>query len=132
MKNELICPLGLQENLTVENDFVVAAMCEARKVSQELQKEKEAALVTVQEARQKHLELQDCLDRENPRLLTALTEVQKERDTALQAASEATSSAAKAGEALAEILDTYKLEMIRARQIRSQLQVQHFTWLVNA
>lgn len=122
----------MQENLTLESDFVAAAMYEARMLTQELRKEKECALVTIQEARQRHQELQGCLERESPRLLTALTAVQKERETALQAASEATSSAAKAGEALAEILGTYDLEMVKARQMSLRLQVQHPMWLVIA
>jgi hypothetical protein len=101
----------VQDNLIAEKEIVASAMYEARKVSQELQKEKEATLVIVQEARQKHKELQDCLERE--------------RDAASQAASEATSSAMKAREVLAEILDTYNLEMAKVRHVSLQLQVQH-------
>jgi shikimate 5-dehydrogenase len=115
----------VQDNLIAEKEIVASAMYEARKVSQELQKEKEATLVIVQEARQKHKELQDCLERESSRVLTALVIAQKERDAASQAASEATSSAMKAREVLAEILDTYNLEMAKVRHVSLQLQVQH-------
>ena len=115
----------MQDNLAAEKEIVVSAMYEARKVSQELQREKEATLVIVQEARQKHKELQDYLERESSRLLTALMIVQKERDAASQAASEATSSALKAREVLGEILNTYDLEMANIRHVSLQLQVQH-------
>lgn len=120
-----MCQLRVQDNLIAEKEIVASAMYEARKVSQELQKEKEATLVIVQEARQKHKELQDYLERESSRLLSALMIVHKERDAASQAASEATSSAMKAREVLAEILDTYNLEMAKVRHVSLQLQVQH-------
>lgn len=100
-------------------------MYEARKISQELQREKEATFVIVQEARQKHKELQDYLERESSRLSTALMIVQKERDAASQAASEATSAAMKAKEVLSDILCTYDTEMAKVRHVSLQLQVQH-------
>ncbi|KAG0629748.1 hypothetical protein M758_1G127100 [Ceratodon purpureus] len=111
-----------QDNLIAEKEILASTMHDAQKVSQELQKEKEVTLVIVQEARQKHKELQDYLERESSRLLTTLMIVQKERDSASQAASEATSSAMKAREVLAEILDTYNLEMAKLRHVSLQLQ----------
>jgi hypothetical protein len=113
----------MQENLLTEKDMAIAAASEARRVSQEVLKEKEAALVAFQEVRQKSQELQDYLEKESPKLVTAMVVVQKERDTASQAAAQATSSAIKAGELLAEVLGSFNLEMAKARHINMQLQV---------
>nr|PNR43483.1 hypothetical protein PHYPA_015864 [Physcomitrium patens] len=113
-----------QENLTVEYNVVVSAMREAQNLSKELQREKEAALEGVQEARQRQKELQDFLEKEGSKLLITLTEVQKERDTASQAALEATSSATKAAEVLAQIMDSYNLEMAKARVMSIELQTE--------
>ncbi|KAG0553581.1 hypothetical protein KC19_12G022600 [Ceratodon purpureus] len=112
----------LQENLVTEKELAIAAASETRMVSQQVLKEKEAALVAFQEVRQKSQELQDYLEKESPKLVTAMVVVQKERDTASQAASEATSSAMKAGELLAEVLGSFNLEMAKARHINMQLQ----------
>lgn len=108
--------------MIAEKDSVATAMYEARKMSQELQREKEATFVIVQESRQKHKELQDFLERESSRLSTALMIVQKERDASSQAASEATSSAVKAREVLSEILCTYDSEMAKVHHLSRQLQ----------
>ena len=117
----------MQENLVIEKGLAVAAASEARKVSQEVLKEKEAALAAFQEARQKSQEIQDYLEKESPKLVTAMVVVQKERDTASQAAAQATSSAMKAGELLAEVLGSFNLEMAKARHINMQLQVNTIT-----
>lgn len=122
-----MCRSWLQENLTVEYNVVVSAMREAQNLSKELQREKEAALEGVQEARQRQKELQDFLEKEGSKLLITLTEVQKERDTASQAALEATSSATKAAEVLAQIMDSYNLEMAKARVMSIELQVENVT-----
>lgn len=105
--------------------MAAAAASETRRVSQDLVKEKEFALVAVQEARQKNQELQEFLERESSKIMNTIIVVQKERDTASQAASEATSSALKAGEVLAEVLGSFNLEMAKARRLSMQLQVQH-------
>ena len=99
-------------------------------VSQEVLKEKEAALAAFQEVRQKSQELQEYLEKESPKLVTAMVVVQKERDTASQAAAEATSSAIKAGGVLAEVLGSFNLEMAKARHINMQLQVLTTQYLV--
>jgi len=101
-------------------------------VSQEVLKEKEAALAAFQEVRQKSQELQDYLEKENPKLVTAMVVVQKERDTASQAAAEATSSAMKAGGVLAEVLGSFNLEIAKARHINMQLQVFTSTLFSNS
>lgn len=108
-----------------EKDSVASAMYEARKMSLELQREKEATFGDVQEARQKHKDLQEYLERESSRLSTALMIVQKERDAASQAASEATSSAKKAREVLSDVLCAYDTEMANVRRLSSQLQVPY-------
>lgn len=108
-----------------EKDSVASAMYEARKMSLELQREKEATFGVVQEARQKHKDLQEYLERESSRLSTALMIVQKERDAASQAASEATSSAKKAREVLSDVLCAYDTEMANVRRLSSQLQVPY-------
>lgn len=99
------------------------AMYEARKISHELQKEKEDALVVVKEALHKQQEMQDHSESESSRLLTAYMAIQTERGTASQAASDATSSAMKAKETMTEILDTYHVEMAKVRHTSSQFQV---------
>lgn len=118
-----------QGKLAAEKDIAIAAASEARMVSEEVLKEKEAALAAFQEVRQKSHELQAYLEKESPKLLTAMVVVQKERDTASKAAAEATSSAMKAGEVLAEVLGSFNLEMAKARHTNMQLQVL-FQYLV--
>lgn len=99
------------------------AAAEARKLSQELAKEKEYAIVAVSEAREKNQELQVYLERESSKIMHAIAVVHKEKDTASQAASDATSAALKAGEVLAEVLGSFNTEMAKARRMSMQLQV---------
>lgn len=99
------------------------AASEARRVSEELLQEKESALQAVQEARLKNQEVQEYLERERSKVVQAMLVVQQERDTAAKAASDATSSALKAGEVLAEVLGTLNVETAKARRVNSKLQV---------
>jgi len=111
--------------------MATAAASEARLISEAVLKEKETTLAAFQEVRQKSHELQDYLERESPKLLTAIVVVQKERDTASQAAAEATSFAMKAGELLSEVQGSFNLEMAKARHINMQLQVLPSTLFYN-
>jgi hypothetical protein len=113
----------LQENLAIEKDMATEAASEARRVSEELMQEKESALQAVQEARLKNQEIQEYLERERSKLVQAMLVVQQERDTAAKAASDATSSALKAGEVLAEVLGTLNVQTAKARRVSSKLQV---------
>jgi hypothetical protein len=115
--------LGMQENLAIERDFAVAAASEARKVSQELAKQREYALIAVSEAGEKNQKLQEFLERESSKIMHTVAIIQQEKDTAAHAASEATTSALKAGEVLTEVLCSLKPEMAKARTRNLQLQV---------
>jgi hypothetical protein len=115
--------LGMQENLAIERDFAVAAASEARKVSQELAKQREYALIAVSEAGEKNQKLQEFLERESSKIMHTVAIIQQEKDTAAHAASEATTSALKAGEVLTEVLGSLKPEMAKARTRNLQLQV---------
>ncbi|XP_073391727.1 uncharacterized protein [Physcomitrium patens] len=114
--------LLFQEKLALEKDMAIAVASETRIASQKMQEERSAAIATFQEVRKQGQELQDTLEKESPKLLSTILEVQKERDTALQAAADATTSAMKAGEVLAEVLGSFNLEMAKARHINMQLQ----------
>ncbi|KAL3691453.1 hypothetical protein R1sor_005104 [Riccia sorocarpa] len=84
--------------------------------------EKEAALQAVVEAKRQSDEFQEFLLQEKTRFRNAVAMVQHERDAAAAAASEASSSAIKAGEVLAEMLGSFNQEMNKARRKSSQLQ----------
>jgi alanyl-tRNA synthetase len=118
--------LDMQENLAIERDLAAAAASEARRMSQELAKEKEYALIAVTEAGEKNQKLQEFLERESSKIMHAVAVVQQEKDAASHAASEATSSALKAGEMLSEVLNSFNTEMAKARTMSLQLQVVYF------
>ncbi|KAL2622590.1 hypothetical protein R1flu_002795 [Riccia fluitans] len=84
--------------------------------------EKDAALQAVADAKRKSEEFQQFLLQEKTRLRNAVAMVQHERDAAAAAASEASSSALKAGEVMAEMLGSFNQEMNKARRKSSQLQ----------
>ncbi|CAM6042630.1 unnamed protein product [Sphagnum compactum] len=123
MANARCKSVQLQENLAIERDFAAAAASEARRMSQELAKEKEYALIAVTEAGEKNQKLQEFLERESSKIMHAVAVVQQEKDAASHAASEATSSALKAGEMLSEVLNSFNTEMAKARTMSLQLQV---------
>lgn len=84
--------------------------------------DREAATEAIGEAKQLRLEFQELMVQENTRLKTAISLVHKERDLAATAASEASTSAVKAGEVLAEVLGSFNQEMSKARRKSYQLQ----------
>jgi len=113
----------IQENLATERDMAAAAAAEAIKVSKELAKVKEHSLIAVAEAQNKNQEVQQCLERETSKLLNAMLAVHKEKHVASLAASEASASALRAQQVLAELLGSFNSEMAKAQKLTMQLQV---------
>ncbi|CAK9876697.1 unnamed protein product [Sphagnum jensenii] len=114
--------LQLQENLATERDMAAAAAAEAIKVSKELAKVKEHSLIAVAEAQNRNQEVQQYLERETSKLLNAMSAVHKEKHVASLAASEASASALRAQQVLAELLGSFNSEMAKAQKLTMQLQ----------
>ncbi|KAG6550545.1 hypothetical protein Mapa_007914 [Marchantia paleacea] len=83
--------------------------------------EKDAAIQALAEAKKKSAEFQEFLLQEKTGMRHAVAIVQHERDAAAAAASDASNSAIKAGEVLAEVLGSFNQEMNKARRKSSQL-----------
>ncbi|KAH8962114.1 hypothetical protein BDL97_05G085800 [Sphagnum fallax] len=110
------------ENLATERDMAAAAAAEAIKVSKELAKVKEHSLIAVAEAQNRNQEVQQYLERETSKLLNAMSAVHKEKHVASLAASEASASALRAQQVLAELLGSFNSEMAKAQKLTMQLQ----------
>jgi len=113
----------IQENLAIERDMAAAAAAEAIKVSKELAKVKESSQIAIAEAQNKNHKLQQFLERESSKIMTAMSVVHKEKHVASLAASEAAASANQAGQVLADILGSFNSEMAKAQRLSLQLQV---------
>jgi hypothetical protein len=84
--------------------------------------DRDAAIQAYSDAKRLRLEFQEFMEQEQTRLKTAVSLVYKERDLAATAASEASTSAVKAGEVLAEMLASFNQDMSKARRKTYQLQ----------
>ncbi len=113
----------IQENLAIERDMAAAAAAEAIKVSKELAKVKECSQIAIAEAQNKNHKLQQFLERESSKIMTAMSVVHKEKHVVSLAASEAAASANQAGQVLADILGSFNSEMAKAQRLSLQLQV---------
>ncbi|CAM6025460.1 unnamed protein product [Sphagnum balticum] len=122
MANARSNSLQLQENLAIERDMAAAAAAEAIKVSKELAKVKECSQIAIAEAQNKNHKLQQFLERESSKIMTAMSVVHKEKHVASLAASEAAASANQAGQVLADILGSFNSEMAKAQRLSLQLQ----------
>ncbi|CAK9277147.1 unnamed protein product [Sphagnum jensenii] len=122
MANARSNSLQLQENLAIERDMAAAAAAEAIKVSKELAKVKESSQIAIAEAQNKNHKLQQFLERESSKIMTAMSVVHKEKHVASLAASEAAASANQAGQVLADILGSFNSEMAKAQRLSLQLQ----------
>ncbi|CAM6034206.1 unnamed protein product [Sphagnum compactum] len=122
MANARSNSLQLQKNLAIERDMAAAAAAEAIKVSKELTKVKECSQIAIAEAQNKNHKLQQFLERESSKIMTAMSVVHKEKHVASIAASEAAASANQAGQVLADILGSFNSEMAKAQRLSLQLQ----------